>query len=418
MQGILIFFSCTIFMCGAFFVWPSRYNVTVFLNLGFVFLAYFIPAVILRDQEDFPEPLVSLYTTILVVGASSYLIGMYAGFVLKPLKTSFSFDVLSVEKYEARIVYITKVFITCGICGIVIGFIMMGYVPMFAADPLAAKFFRNQYQVPFYTSIIFRSSFYVLSTITPISLMCWWTDKKNVFLIVATMAAVGLMMLSLARGPAFTGILYALMIILCFKSRLSFVIAIVLLVVIYSSSSVFYYLIGVKDIASLANNFKDDHILWRVMSSGTTDIMEQLDFLDHFQDNPIWTYGRTIYGGLIPSPYEWNPSVYTLRVLIPGEDVTTLITGGVRLPAPIWGYVSFQWPGVILFCFLSGFIKGVIVRYLKTWILKYKSVLMASVFLMLSLYVFEQFTSFYLLSLYSIPPMFILSFYMYRINVK
>ena len=95
MQGILIFLSCSVFMIGTYLVWPSRYNVMAHLNVGFIFIAYFIPAVILKDQEDFSSDVVSLYTLILCVGALFYIVGLYLGFLIKPVRfSSFSFALL------------------------------------------------------------------------------------------------------------------------------------------------------------------------------------------------------------------------------------------------------------------------------------------------------------------------------------
>lgn len=418
MQAILIFLCSSVFWLGPYLVWPSRYNIPMHLNIAFVFLAYFIPALILNSQENYPEEIVNLYTTLLTVGAISFVIGLWLGFMIKPGKTRFSFEVLSIDKYEDRIARITKIFITCGIFGMIIGYAMMGFIPMFASDPLAAKFFRNQYQVPFYTSIVYLSSFFILSTVIPIAFMVWYKDKKKTFFFVATVVAVGLMTMSLARGSAFTGIVYTGIIIMSFRGKGSFAVAVLILFSIYAFSSVFYFLIGIRDFADVADGVNTDHLFWRVLSSGTVDVTDQLSFLQRFESNPIWTYGRTMYGGLIPSHYEWNPSVYTLKIMNPNDDVTTLISGGLRLPVPIWGYVSFQWPGVVSFCFLAGLIKGVIFKYLKTWLAKYKSILVATVLIFISMDFFDQLSYFYSFSIYSLPAMFILMFYLYRVRLK
>jgi len=409
----------TISSIGAYLVWPSRYNVPAHLGVGFVLIAYFVPALILKVQDDYSDEVVNLYVTILVVGTISYLIGMFLGFSIKPGKTNFSFDVLPLNLYEERVIRVTKMFLCIGIPSMILGYLMMGFVPLFAADPVAAKFFRGQYQVPFYTSIVYLSSFLILSNITPISIMIWYQDKKKVFFLIATIVAICLMMLSLSRGPAFTGILYAIIIVMSFKSRKSFALLIFLIIFIYLFSSIFYYLIGIKDINDIAGGFKsDDHLMWRVIAGGTVDIDDQLNFLKFFVDNPIWTYGRTVVGGLVPSHYEWNPSVYTLRVVNPGEDLSTLISGGLRLPGPVWGYVSFQWIGVVVFSFISGLIKGFFLKYVKTWILKYKSILTSTVIIIIATAIFEPLSGFYTFSLYTLPPAIILMFYMYRFKLK
>jgi hypothetical protein len=419
MQGILIFLCSSVFVCGTYLVWPSRYNVMAHLNLGFIFIAYFIPAIILKDQEDFSDEIVSLYTSILLVGAICYIIGLYSGFLLKPIKFSnFSFAFLETEVYKKRIIKITKIFLVAGIAGQSVGYLMMGFVPAFAADPVAAKFFRDVYQVPFYVSIVYLSSFFILSTITPIAIIIWYNDKKKKLFLVGAIIAVVLMMVSLSRGPAFSGVVLAIAIIMSFKNRKTFFLLIILLVSIYLLSSVFYFIVGVRDFEEVSTHFKDDHLFWRVASAGSIDIYDQLTFMEFFNKNPLWTYGRTIFGGLIPSHYEWNPAVYTLKVANPGEDISTVISGGKRLPAPMWGYVSFKWFGVITFCFLSGFLKGLFLKFTKYWIFKSKSILIATIIIVINISILAQLSDFFILSIYALPPVFVLMFYAFRIKIE
>ncbi|WP_413668203.1 O-antigen polymerase [Mucilaginibacter sp. Mucisp86] len=419
LTSVAICLSLSLFTLGTYLVWPSRYNVPAHLGVGFILIAYVVPTFILDIQDDSPAEVVDLYVNILVVGTIFYLIGLFAGFLAKLPTARFSFNVLSLEEYESRIIKITRNFLICGIGGLILGYLMMGFVPMFAADPVSAKFFRGPYQVPFYTSIVYLSSFFILSNITPISFMIWYKHRNKSIFLFLTIIAVILMMLSLSRGPAFTGVLTAIIIIMSFKSRSSFAILLLLIVFIYLFSSIFYYLIGIKDINDIAGGFdKTDHLIWRVMAAGTNDIYDQLNFLTYFENKPEWTYGRTVFGGLVPSHYEWNPSVYTLKVVNPGKDLSELISGGLRLPGPVWGYVSFQWTGVITFSFLSGFIKGAFLKYLKTWMEKHKSILTSTVLIVISMAIFEPLSSFYTLSIYLLPTLFLLMFYAYRFRLK
>ena len=389
------------------------------LNLGFIFIAYFIPAIILHDETEYPDDVVSLYIMILLVGAISFIIGLYTGFSIQPLRlANFSFTFLNTETYKNRIIKITKVFLIAGLTGLTTGYLMMGFIPAFAADPVAAKFFRGVYQVPFYVSIVYLSSFFVLTTVTPIAIIIWFYNrKKNTFLIGAVIAVI-LMMVSLSRGPAFNGVVLAIAIIMSFKSKKTFLVLVILLISVYLFSSVFYFIVGVRDLSDVSSNLKSDHLFWRVVSAGTIDIQDQLNFLNFFNKDPLWTYGRTIIGGLVPSHYQWNPAVFTLRVTRPGEDVTTLISGGLRLPAPIWGYVSFQWFGVISFCFLSGFIKGLLLKFTKYWIFKSQSILIATVIIVINISIFAQASEFYTLSIYALPPALVLLFYAFRFKLE
>ncbi|RWY50197.1 oligosaccharide repeat unit polymerase [Mucilaginibacter gilvus] len=416
MNGLLIFLGSSVYLCGSYLVWPSRYNITAHLNIAFVFIAFFVPAIILNNYEEYSPDIVDLYVQLLTVGGICYVIGLFIGFNIKPWRTSLSFDVLSSAMYSKRVVNVTAIMLILAIAGESFGYLLMGYVPMFAADPLAAKFFRNQYAVPFYVSIIYLSSFFVLSTLVPISLMIWYQDKKKVFFLILSFLAVSLMMMSLARSAAFSGIILFVAVIMSFKNKKTFFLFIILIFCAYGFSSVFYFITGIRNFTDVG--FKTDHIFWRVLSSGTIDIDDQLNFLTYFDKNPEWTYGRTVYGGLIPSHYFWNPAVYTLRVVNPGSDLNTLISGGLRLPAPIWGYVSFQWPGVVMFCFLSGMIKGMMAKFTKHWVSKHKTLLIIVIVMAINIFVFEPACYFFVMSNYSIPPLILMLFYMYRIKLK
>jgi hypothetical protein len=123
-------------------------------------------------------------------------------------------------------------------------------------------------------------------------------------------------------------------------------------------------------------------------------------------------------GGLVPSHYEWNPAVYTLRVTNPGADINTLISGGLRLSAPIWGYVSFKWFGVAMFCYLSGFIKGVLLKFTRYWIIRSGSILIATLLIVINISIFAQASEFFTLSIYSLPPAIVLFFFVFRVKLK
>jgi hypothetical protein len=389
------------------------------LNLGFIFIAYFIPAVILEDQNDFPQNIVSLYVLILLIGSVCFVAGLYTGFSIKPVRLSnFSFILLDKEIYKKRIIKTTKVFMISGIIGLSCAYLLMGFVPVFAADPVAAKFFRGVYQVPFYVSMVYYSSFFILTTVTPIAIIIWYNYKRKNLFLIGSITAVLLMMVSLSRGPAFSGVVLAVAIIMSFKNKRTFWLLIIFLISIYLLSSVFYFMVGVRDFENVSTNFKDDHLFWRVVSAGTIDIQDQLNFLDFFNKDPIWTYGRTIVGGLVPSHYMWNPAVFTLRVTRPGEDITTLISGGLRLQTPMWGYVSFQWIGVVIFCFVSGFIKGLLLKFTKYWIYRSQSILIAAIIIIINISIFTPISDFFTLSIYTLPPAFVLIFYAFRVKIE
>lgn len=412
MNSLIIGLSLLIFNLAGYLLWPSRYNVVQHLSVGGSFVAIVVPAFILHVQDEYPQEIVDLYVQILLLGLLALLPGLVMGFILgKGRTTNFSFDIMGSPAYELRVINLTKTLLVIGIGGLVISYAVMGFVPLFAADPISAKLFRGPYQAPYLrVAVLYRASFFILSTIIPIAFIIWYKTRKPFFLF-SVVAVIVLMAMSLARSGAFSGIILALAIIMSFRSRFTFVVLMLMLIGIFIGSAFFYYIIGIR-------TFDENVNIWRVLNAGTPDIEDQLNFMVRFQENPVWTYGRTIYGGLIPGHYQWNPSVYTLSVVAPGIDINEVGSGGLRLPLPMWGYVSFKWIGVVLFSFVTGLLGGFFLQLLKNWIQKFDSIILRTTAIVIFVTVFGNIVNFATINMYFIPPIVVMLFYMYRFKWK
>jgi hypothetical protein len=184
-----------------------------------------------------------------------------------------------------------------------------------------------------------------------------------------------------------------------------------LLVGIFVLSSFFYYIVGVR-------TYTGEKSVWEIITAGTPDIPDHLDFMVHFDQTPKWTYGRTIYGGLLTGHYEWNPAVYTLIMVNPGKEINEIGSGGLRLPLPLWGYVSFQWVGVIIFSFFTGLFYGVFLRLVKNLFLKFKSILIRTVIMIALGATYGMLVNFTQLSIFTVPPAILSLTYLYRFRIK
>jgi hypothetical protein len=317
-------------------VWPSRYNVITHGYVAGGFISIIVPSLILNVPDKYPQSVVDLYTRILVVGAIFFIPGLIAGFAYgRRVTTSFSFEIMRTVDYEERAIKITKVLMITGVLGLTLSYIGMGFMPLFAAEPIAAKLFRGQYQEPYLrVAILFRISFFLISTITPIACIIWYKIRSKIYLLLIT-AGLFLMIASLQRSGAFSGVVFAFIVIMSFKSRLKFAILMVILVGVFILSSFFYYIVGVK-------TFNGDENVWEVIGASSPDIDDQLQFMVNFDQNPVWTYGQTMYGGLVPGHYKWNPSVYTLSIIAPGRDVNDVGSGGVTVTFAFMGLCFFS----------------------------------------------------------------------------
>lgn len=421
MLGIALFLSLSVLFVGTYLIWPSRFNVPAHINVGFILPAYFSPLVILETQDIWPESLVNIYSYIIIIGAATYVAGMLIGVRLKVYKWSVSFTKLPPFQYDNRAMRLTKTFMIIGVIGLLLSYLIMGFVPILASDPIAAKFFRGVYAASYArAAILYRSSFYILTNLIPLSLIIWYVTKKKIFLIVV-IAAFVLMLAALSRGPAFTGVLIALIIISIRFGKIYFKIFFISLFIIFAFGASFYYIFNIVDYSSGAFNVetkKAGLTFWKIISSGTPDVSDQLYFLSKYLEKPELTYGKTFFGGLVPGHYKWNPNVYSLNVVSSDSDIDEVISGGLRLPVPIWGYISFGWLGVITIPLLSGIITGYITKLTKLWIKKTSSLITFTVIVLINMLVLHQFETFYLLNIYNIPPTIIMLFYLYKVKLK
>jgi hypothetical protein len=94
------------------------------------------------------------------------------------------------------------------------------------------------------------------------------------------------------------------------------------------------------------------------IAASTPDVRDHLGFLRGFEKHPEPTYGRTLLAGLTLGTGQWDPSTYALHTLTGFRDFSDFASGGLRLPAPLWGYASFGWAGVAMFSALSGLFAG------------------------------------------------------------
>jgi hypothetical protein len=412
LDNFLIFISLTLFAFSGYVVWPSRYNVLTHGAVAGGFISIIVPSVILGIPNKYPDAIVDLYTRILVVGIIFFLPGLIGGYLSgRRWITSFSFDIMETADYEKRVIKITRNLTLIGIIGLMISYSVMGFLPIFAREPIAAKLFRGPYQEPYLrVAILFRVSFYLLSTIMPITCIVWYKIRTRLFLWLI-IGGIWLMIASLQRSGAFSGVVFAIIIVMSFKSRLQFGILMILLVGVFLMSSFFYYIVGIRTLDR-------DESVWEVIGASAPDIDDQLNFMEKFDQAPVYTYGQTMYGGLIPGHYKWNPSVYTLSIVAPNRDVNDVGSGGLRLPLPLWGYVSFQWTGVILFSLLTGILTGIYLGILRTWIQKYESLIVRATAIIAFSAVTGPIVGFTLLNMFLLPPALIMMLYLYRVRWK
>ncbi|WP_146237990.1 hypothetical protein [Meiothermus sp. Pnk-1] len=412
---MLIAIALVLLSVASYLVWPSRWNIPAHLQIGFSITAYIVPVVFVGVLDSYPSELVMLYEQILVWGMLFYIVGIVIGFYtpllkIMPLRHTLNASTKELLRFVApRVLWITLM----ALAGVMVSFAVMGFIPMFAEDPLMAKFFRGPYQEAYRpVAPLYRASMFLLYLLIPLNLVLWFHMSKKRFLLLALLS-FAVIAASLVRGQAIYGFLIFVG-LLAARNRVGFLLFLVFVVAVYPLGSASYYLLkAVFGLDALGGVYQDTGI-WQIIASGAPDISDQLTFLAAFIERGSYTYGLTFVGGLVPYNFTWSPAVWVLALVNPGTSVSEIASGGFRLAVPLWGYASFGWVGVIIVPLISGFIWGNATRYAKKYVENPSSLLHAALALTVYLTIGVQLSQFYLLSMYSLPGIALALFLLYR----
>jgi hypothetical protein len=408
--------SLSVFLIGTYLIWFSKKNIFNHAVLGLCFVAYVVPAFVIKFNDYSTADVIELYVLINVIGCFTYVGGMLLGYRIKTLiavNTLLQFRFLDSlnnnEQVIQKIRKVSSIIYIAALAGIIISYVLMGFVPLFAANPFMAKFFKGEYQAPYErVAFLYRTARQLLEFLMPLKVLELFINF-NLKSIVLVLSGVLLIALSLNRGPILLGFLVAISIVVALKKNNGpFWIYLTMVFLSFILGSSIYYLLGLAFPDSFFGDAANNVSFFEAVALGAPDITDQLSFLNAFLDSGShYSYGLTFVGGLIPFNFPWNPSVYTLTVLNDSNDISAVASGGLRLPVSLWGYVSFGWIGVALVPFFSGFFTGYIVKKIKNII----NVLSANengyIVFFLVQFAFSNiaivFTNFYLLSIYSLP---------------
>lgn len=399
---------------GTVLIWRSRWNVPGFYAAGFVLSAVLLPIFFYQVMDDFPG-VTGLYLRILTIGTSAFMAGLFLGArLLRSRRYSpfgLTFNSLPDSLFTPLIVRRVTFVLVIGLVLLLACFAGMGFVAILADDPYQAKFFRGPYYEPYRDlAIPYRTAFHALAAAIPVGLAGWYVTKKLSLLILSAAAVIALTA-TLSRATALFGLLLFLGLFAAKKRSVPLYVLFVVLA--FPLGAALYYIIGTlggsEAFLSLTRNaFK---------AITVQDVSDHLLFLREFAIHGELTEGRTFWGGLIPWHYRWNPAVWTLSVVSPGVPVTEITSGGLRLPVPIWGYVSFGWPGVVAVSALSGVLWGATTRLASRYVGE-GSLLRSVVPLTLYVTLGFQLAMFYFLSIHNIPGILVALYFSLRLVSK
>jgi hypothetical protein len=320
--------------------------------------------------SHYSADLVGSFAAIVFIGAIAYMLGILSGYYCFPRIRHLHLVVLKASEFpriERDVVTRARRWMLLGISLMFVSFMAMGFVPALAANPLQAKFFRGDYYDSYSrVALFYRTGRDIVMLLVPLMLCIWLKLHRRAYLILACFGTV-LLLASLTRQPAVQGIIVAYGIYVSKRGKAAYALYLMLVSALFCLGSVSYYVLfavlglpspGAYDGSSLAT----------LISSGAPDLTDSLTFLGNFLRSPDYTNGLTCVGGLVPYHFQWNPSVWALHVMSPNADINNIVSGGLRLPLPLWGYVCFGWLGVVLLSYASGLLNGGFLRYVKGYL--------------------------------------------------
>lgn len=365
MLNLVAVLALSMQMLAPYLVWRSRWNIPTHIAAGFCVTAYVIPGLFTDVWDNFPASTVEFFIQVNLLGAFALCVGVLLGsFFTKRYVSAPSQSTSSLTTNAAPLIKRVITVVTPCVIGLCIAYAVMGFIPMFAEDPFSAKQFKGVYRDSYYrVAYLFRFCFSIIQSSIPILMALAWY-KRSRYLVFLSLSAFAVIFISLARGATATGVLFFLGIVAATKrGGLAWYIPLVLL--IFPFGSVFYYVLGqVLEVQALRSGYIGETFS-EFISNGAPDIWDQLDWFHGFIQGNYFSMGRTIFGGLVPGNYPWNPQVWTLTYNNVGADISEMVTGGLRLSTAEWGYANFGWLGVVLIPLLSGLFNGAMLEKLK-----------------------------------------------------
>lgn len=348
--GICLF----VLICGQILFWRRRDNVLGYVQAGLFFSTFLLPLMGTGVIDLFSENVVRIYANILAVGAITYFAGLCCGAPFGNRKSPappFTFIQPMAGGDVFRLILVrTRVLSAVGLVSLAAAYAILDYVPILAADRVSAKYGVGPYAAAFARGAMpYNFALAVASSALPVILVILFKRRRLLDLFLAGGLLLGLIM-SLSRTLAFSGVLLFIVAV-AFERRIR------PLLIVAMVSGAFVAGALVNEIFFPPPGTGVDTLAARVAASAP-DVPEHLGFLRGFEINGEVRRGWEIFGGLAFGKGSMDPAAFTLRTITGLDDVEGFASGGLRLPAPIWGYVSYGLLGAALWSFVSGFFTG------------------------------------------------------------
>ena len=347
-----IVLASLVLLCGQTVLWWRRDHVMGYLQAGLFFTSVLVPVVGTTIIDGSDQAIVGLYARILMIGAAAYLGGLLYGGLLGQRQrlpgVTFGAVFAGVPRFITRR---ARIIGAAAVVALLFSFVLLGYIPFFAADRVGAKYGTGIYRAGLErAALVFHVALRMGSTILPVLLVLVMRRRRGVDVLLAGVLALGLV-LTLSRGSALLGpLVFAIAVMVSRRWKAWAILAVVCTG--YVSATL------VNEVIAVARPTTSASFAIRVAASAP-DLSDHLGFLNGFKVSGNQEVGfRTILAGLSLNKGDYNPSSYALRIRTGVVDSGEFASGGLRLPAPVWGYSAFGYVGAGFWSFFSGLFIG------------------------------------------------------------
>lgn len=352
---LVIAVALLVITCGQILLWPRRDNIFAYRQAGIYFSTLFIPLVGTATLTSYEPRILNLYARVLALGAVFFAAGLalgghFASRTSPRLSFTFGQSLRRDGPAWALVRRRTRLFAGGAVAALAAAFGLLGYVPLLAGNRQLAKYGIGIYAPGFARGrLVYHFALALAGAVFPLTILVAYRSRAA--LDVALCGAVGAGLLAtLSRGDAFAGPLLVL-IALAIGRRVMpvLVVAGVCLVFLGGALSNEFLFPSVQSASTLPAR----------LAASAPDVRDHLAFLQGFErEGSIQTHGKTITAKLTPKSNEYDPVDYGIRLTTGITDTSLIASGGIRLPAPLWGYSAFGFPGAATFCLVSGLFIG------------------------------------------------------------
>lgn len=344
-----------VLMCGQILWWRRRDNVLAYVLIATWVVTIVVPIFGTSIVADSDPHVVRRLTWILLIGAGAYVVGLGIGGGIGS-RSNFGHTATWTQPLgddvPVRIEQWARRLAVGGLFTLAAAFALLGYIPALAADKASAK-----YGVGIYASgaarggAVYHVAIALASVALPVMMIVAWRHRSVRHVVLCGALLIGLL-LTLSRQNAFSGpLLVVVAIVIERRWRPVVVVAMV-------CGSLFVGTLVNEIIFPAAPGESTPSFATRVAASAP-DVHDQIGFLSGFQVlGNHFVATNTLTAGLSLHKGYYDPGAYAVRTLTLLPDVSGVGSGGIRLPAPEWGYSAYGWTGVVIWSLLSGLFAG------------------------------------------------------------